>query len=168
MATSLIRTILLMAGLSTCGATGALEFLPDPTRPAVDLSVGKNNAVGAPDTTATTPVVVKEVLQSVIISPQYRAAVISGETVMLGDKYKGATLIDVLESSVVLNDAQGKRVLQLYPGVRLNKIAPVAQVIANEQSAPVEKKKRTTRVSKKHKAPELKGVAKNKEEGQNK
>ncbi|MEI7841642.1 MAG: hypothetical protein WCI39_01315 [Gallionellaceae bacterium] len=180
MAASLMRTIFLMALLSVVGAAGALEFLPDPTRPAVDLSPEKKNGgvgVGG-EANEPAPVVIKEVLQSVIISPQYRAAVISGESVVLGEKFKGATLVDVLESSVVLSDAQGKRVLQLYPGVRLTKIEPVVAPIVNEQPVPVEKKKSTIKVGKKHKtpvakvkehkAPEPTGEEQNKDEGQNK
>ncbi|MDP2806297.1 MAG: hypothetical protein Q8O24_10190 [Gallionellaceae bacterium] len=167
-----------MALLCVCGAAGAMEFLPDPTRPAVDLSPEKKNGGvggmgGGGTANEAAPVVIKEVLQSVIISPQYRAAVISGETVMLGDKFKGATLVDVLESSVVLNDAQGKRVLQLYPGVRLNKIEPVVAPIVIEQSAPVEKKvvaKKVAakKVGKKYKAPEKKDAEKNMDEGEEK
>ena len=69
---------------------------------------------------------------------------------------------------MVLGDAQGKRVLQLYPGVRLNKIEPVVAPIIIEQPAPVEKKKPAKKVGTKHKTPEPKRVEQNKDEGQDK
>jgi hypothetical protein len=59
-------------------------------------------------------------LQSVIISGQRRAAIIDGETVELGGKHGDATLIEVNEGSVVLKGAQGRQVLTLFPGVKMN------------------------------------------------
>lgn len=92
------------------------ETLPDPTRPAINLySSGAGGAVAQRNA-------VKRGLQSVIISPQYRAAIIDGKTVRLGDKYGNSKLIEVRENSVVLQNAQGRRVLELFPKVNIRKI----------------------------------------------
>jgi MSHA biogenesis protein MshK len=86
------------------------EPLPDPTLPSIDL---KSTAeVVAVET-------VPQGLQSIIISPKYRAAIISGETVRLGDKTGDSTLVEVRESSVVLQNAQGRRVVELFPKVSI-------------------------------------------------
>ena len=60
-------------------------------------------------------------LQSIIISPQYRAAIINGETVSMGDKSGDSRLVEVRENSVVLQNAQGRRVLELFPKVSIKK-----------------------------------------------
>jgi MSHA biogenesis protein MshK len=118
MAASLIK--LLAAGILVCAAmpVRALESLPDPTKPAVDITyeseVGKTGEAAA-------LVPKKEGLQSIIISPQHRAAVINGEMVVLGGKIGDATLVEVNPKSVVLQGAQGKRVMELFPGVHLSK-----------------------------------------------
>jgi MSHA biogenesis protein MshK len=85
------------------------ESLPDPTRPAIDLSAG----AGGEAQVSTVP----KGLQSTIISPQYRAAIINGETVPLGGKSGDSRLVEVREGSVVLQNAQGRRVLELFPRV---------------------------------------------------
>jgi MSHA biogenesis protein MshK len=161
MAASLIRTISLMLLLSSCVEAWSIELLPDPTKPAVDLSSKGSGTGGAGSSDAAVPVVVKEVLQSVIISPQYRAAVINDETVILGGKFRGATLTEVRESSVLLVDAQGKRVLELFPGVRFSKVETVLAKEVKELAAPVEKKAAVKKVAHKHKVHAIKDAAQN-------
>jgi MSHA biogenesis protein MshK len=160
MVASLMRTIALMILLGVATDVGALELLADPTRPAIDAATMKGGA--ASEATAV-PVAAKEVLQSIVISPQYRAAVINGETVVLGEKFRGATLLDVRESSVLLSDAQGKRVLELYPGVRIKKVEPVSKQEANV-AVPVVVKPVVK--NKKQKALAVKKAKQKKDEGQ--
>ena len=122
MAASLNR--LLIAGGLLCCALPALaidiELLSDPTRPAIGLpsaaEAGSSAGVVQP---------AHKGLQSIIISPQRRAAVIDGETVELGGKIGDATLVEVRESSVVLQGSQGRHVMELFPGVRINKVEAV-------------------------------------------
>jgi len=83
------------------------ESLPDPTRPAIDLGGSGSAAVPAE--------VAPQGLQSTIISPQYRAAIINGETVRLGGKSGDSRLVEVHETSVVLQNAQGRHVMELFP-----------------------------------------------------
>lgn len=89
------------------------ETLPDPTRPAIDLG-----ASGV-DVAPVEPV--PQGLQSVIIAPHHRAAIINGETVELGGKVGNARLVEVRENSVVLQGPQGRRVMELFPKVNIRK-----------------------------------------------
>jgi hypothetical protein len=111
-----MRTLLI--ALLLCLAHGATaDPLPDPTRPSIDLnSSGSGSAPDVlPDEAAT------HGLQSIIISPLFRAAIINGETVTLGGKTGDSRLVEVRESSVVLQNAQGRRVVELFPKVSIKK-----------------------------------------------
>ncbi|MFZ2540760.1 MAG: hypothetical protein WAW75_03180 [Gallionella sp.] len=98
-------------------AAASAENFPDPTRPPAWLlgtasmpgnqagqSAGESRASG---------------LQSTIISASRRAAIIDGNTVELWGKHGSAQLIEVNEGSVVLQRAQTKRVLTLFPNVHM-------------------------------------------------
>lgn len=102
--------ILFMAFLGTPSvAPASAQGLTDPTRPPAEL------AVKAPVTEgAASPV---HQLQSVIISPTRRAAIINGVVVELGGKYGDAVLAKVSEDEVVLRSGTSREVLKLYPAV---------------------------------------------------
>lgn len=89
------------------------EVLPDPTRMPAEVSApaAAGGAAAAPDSG----------LQSVIIAPGRRVAIINGQTVKQGGKYGDSRLIEVNESSVVLRGPEGKQVLSLFPGVEIKK-----------------------------------------------
>ena len=99
------------------------EPLPDPTRPSIDL--GSSGAGSAADAVPVEDV--SHGLQSIIISAQYRAAIINGETVSLGGKSGDSRLVEVRENSVVLQNAQGRRVLELFPKVSMKTNGAVQQ-----------------------------------------
>ena len=84
------------------------EALPDPTRPPAEI--GTTAQVAAPKETG---------LQSVYISPIRRAAIINGQTVELGGRFGSSRLVEVSESGIVLEGAQGRRTMALFPGVDL-------------------------------------------------
>jgi MSHA biogenesis protein MshK len=111
--------IFLTALLLCASQIAAAEPLPDPTRPSIDLSSGGNGTGGAVDASPVEPV--QQGLQSIIISPQYRSAIINGETVSLGGKFGDSRLVEVRENSVVLQNAQGRRVMELFPKVSIRK-----------------------------------------------
>jgi MSHA biogenesis protein MshK len=67
------------------------------------------------------------VLQSVMIAPAMRAAIISGQLVKQGERYGDAVLVKVAESEVVLRSGAETRVLKLYPGVDKRETAPAAK-----------------------------------------
>jgi hypothetical protein len=57
------------------------------------------------------------VLQSVLIFPDTRSAIISGEHVLLGQKIGGQRLVKVGEAEVVLLNGASRRTLKLFPSV---------------------------------------------------
>lgn len=128
-----MRTLLVAALLLASWAAVA-EELPDPTRPAVDLGGGNGGAGAETETPAQRP---KEGLQTIIIAPGHRIAVINGQTVPLGGSYAGAKLIEIREDSVVLQGAQGTKVMELFPkvNIRKNKAASQAGVREPEDGA---------------------------------
>jgi MSHA biogenesis protein MshK len=105
-----VRTALyiapLVAVLLGYGSVSA-QPISDPTRPpgAVSPVEGDNEPVRAP------------VLQSVIITPNRRSAIINGERVELGGRYAGARVSKITETEVVLQSAGRTEVLKMYPNV---------------------------------------------------
>jgi len=100
----------LFCGLLTSFAVAqaiAAEGLADPTRPPYGgLGVGADRApVAAPE------------LQSVLISPTRSLAVINGQTVPLGGKFRDATLTRITASGVELHNGSRVEVLRLFPRV---------------------------------------------------
>ncbi|BAN36472.1 mannose-sensitive agglutinin (MSHA) biogenesis protein MshK [Sulfuricella denitrificans skB26] len=110
-----MKTILFTLALGV-GAAQALaaEMLPDPTRPPVEAGV-----VEFAGTAATGPV-----LQSVMIRPGHRTALISGQLVVEGERFGDAKLIKISESEVTLIGPEGRQVLKLFPGVEKNFARP--------------------------------------------
>ena len=89
------------------------EELPDPTRPPASLvSPGAAPGHGVTESRPSG-------LQSTIISESRRAAIIDGKTVEQGAKHGNAQLIEVNEGSVVLRSEQTRRVLTLFPDVKI-------------------------------------------------
>ena len=88
----------------------------DPTRPPADMGAGAAEDAGG-----------GVMLQSVMISPTQKAAIISGVMVKLGEKYGDAVLVRVSESEVVLKSGDAQQVLKLHPGVDKREIAPAVE-----------------------------------------
>lgn len=108
----------LAASLLCVPLTVTAETLPDPTQPAIDLGLGAASGVAAEAAPAEAA---PRGLQSIIIAPQRRAAIINGETVVVGGKVGDSKLVEVRENSVVLQNAQGRRVVELFPKVSIKK-----------------------------------------------
>lgn len=124
--------MLISAALLGLAQVAAAEILPDPTRPAIDL-----NSTGASGVGEAVPLeAVPHGLQSVIISSQYRAAIINGETVKLGEKSGDSRLVEVRENSVVLQNANGRLVLELFPKVNIRKNEMPRQEGKTQDKAP--------------------------------
>ena len=109
--------------LLAAAATGAFpafaqSLLPDPTRPPAGfVQEGELSA----------PVFSGPVLESVIIPKKGKPlAVISGQSVRLGENYGGSRLIRLNEREAVLESASGVERLLLTPGIEkknmINKI----------------------------------------------
>lgn len=119
--------LLLPAALFACSAA-ALAQLVDPTRPP------GAQAGGAAEAGAGGPV-----LQSVLISPQGRSAIIGGETVRLNGNYGDARVVRITESEVVLRRASGTETLRMYPDVAIKPAAgavPAAKPAVRPGAAP--------------------------------
>lgn len=98
------------------GGAAAGQSLVDPTRPPPESRLG---AAGA-----EVPAYSGPQLQSVLLGSQGRAvAVIDGQTVRKGEKFKGATLVEVRKNSVVLQNGRNRQVLTLFPEEVNNKAA---------------------------------------------
>lgn len=107
--------------IAILGVTGAAsaQVAVDPTRPPDALAV---NAADTDEAGGAGGVM----LQSVMISPTQKAAIISGVMVKLGEKYGDAVLVKVSENEVVLKSGDVQQVLKLHPGVDKREIVPVA------------------------------------------
>ena len=97
--------------------TALAQLGSDPTRPPTGY------ATEGPDAEGTSDGGSGMTLQSVLISPTQKAAIISGVMVKLGDKYGDAVLVKVAETEVVLKSGTASQVLKLYPGVEKREIA---------------------------------------------
>ena len=97
-----------LCAAACAAAQAAPAYLPDPTRPPALLGPQANEAAA----TAAAPE-----LQSVLISPRRRVAVISGRAVQVGDKVGEARVARITDSEVVLRSGQDTQVLKLFPQI---------------------------------------------------
>lgn len=100
------ETLLLISALSAAQALAAP--FADPTQPPGAVGGGAD---------AGSAVVDGPRLQSVLISPNRRVAVIGGQAVSLGGMYGEARVVRITESEVVLQTGQERRSLKLYPEI---------------------------------------------------
>ncbi len=106
MAERLIAALLM--GLSASPAVA--QALSDPTRPPAAPAASPDEGLNETAKGALR-------LQSVLISPGRRVAVIDGRLVQLGERIGDATLVAISESQVVLQRAGGRETLKLNPVV---------------------------------------------------
>ena len=87
-------------------ANDSLVGLPDPTRPSSALGDGGDGVATG---------VHGLVLQSVLIAPQRRLAVINGKTLAVGERIGEATVVAIRPQDVVLKRPSGEFTLRLVP-----------------------------------------------------
>jgi MSHA biogenesis protein MshK len=98
------------------GGAAVAQSLVDPTQPPPESRLA-TGVVAAPAYSGPQ-------LQSVLLGSQGRAvAVIDGQTVRKGEKFRGATLVEVRKNSVVLQNGRNRQVLTLFPEEVKNKAA---------------------------------------------
>jgi MSHA biogenesis protein MshK len=107
-----MKTALAIAALLALHAHAQAQVLQDPTRPPGGHAEAAAGAGGG------------LVLQSVMIAPGQRSAIINGETVRLGGRFGNAVLVKLTENEAVLKDGEELLVLRMYPGVEKREIAP--------------------------------------------
>ena len=100
-------SILLAVVCTAVASTAVAQALRDPTRPP---AVSTKGAAGKLEQSGW-------ILQSVLISPERRYAIINGEVVPLGGSIAGAELVAVAEERVTLRTREGLRVVHLFPDV---------------------------------------------------
>lgn len=96
---------------SCLAASAALaEGFVDPTRPpaALDRSL-QGSAAATPDS--------GPVLQSVLIAPGRSEAIISGQTVRLGEKFGDAQVVKITDTEVLLRNGSELQTLRLFPSI---------------------------------------------------
>ena len=98
-------------------ATLFAEDLPDPTRPPAGIFAPASGARAGRQAMVDH----SSGLRLVIISKNRRAAVIDGKMVELGEEHGHAKLVEVNEGDVVLQRAQSRQVLTLFPGVKITR-----------------------------------------------
>lgn len=119
--------LLLCAVFSVASA----QVLIDPTKPPPEINAPLTQAGQA-------AVPESDRLQTIIISPTRRAAIINGQTIELGAQHGDAKLVEVSESGVILLGPQGRQVLALFPGVEIKRKKPPKE---NDMKHAIRKKK---------------------------
>ena len=104
------------------------EPLPDPTRPPAAILASSSGVTEAGEPAGGL------VLQSILIAPDRRAAVISGRSMTVGDAIGGFRLVRVAPTEVMLEGSDGVRTLKLFPDVT-KRAAPVAETTRRTRRA---------------------------------
>ena len=102
----------LIGVMATCAHA---DILRDPTRPPAALEMASQGSGADGD--------VGPKLQSVLISPSRRVAVVSGQTVTVGDKIGESQLVKISEGEVVLRNGKILQTLKLFPDVEKRPVA---------------------------------------------
>ena len=105
-----MRHLIVFALMLSALEPALAQDMTDPTRPPPSILSGEGNeeAVRGP------------VLQSIIIRPQRRFAIISGERAEVGSRIAGGARVTAIrENEVVLRSETGTEVLRLYPDVHM-------------------------------------------------
>jgi MSHA biogenesis protein MshK len=100
-------TILFAVACMAIASSTFAQALRDPTRPPA--ASAKNAAAKAEQS--------GWILQSVLISPERRYAIINGEVVPVGGSIAGAELVAIAAERVTLRTQEGLRVIHLLPDV---------------------------------------------------
>jgi MSHA biogenesis protein MshK len=100
-------TLVALAALAM--AESALAQLTDPTRPPNLSGLPFGAEVAAPS---------GPILQSIVLSPTRRLALINGKLTGIGDRVGAATLVGIDFDSVRLREGGGTKVVKLLPEVQ--------------------------------------------------
>jgi MSHA biogenesis protein MshK len=112
------RLLCVLVVAAASQAAAAQAGLPDPTRPPTGSA---DEAVRAGGTHDGKPA---HRLQSVLISPDRKLAVIDGRTVPLGGRIDDALVVAITENGVTLRRAGQTEVLPLNAGVQKKEVQP--------------------------------------------
>ncbi|HMH19093.1 MAG TPA: MSHA biogenesis protein MshK [Burkholderiales bacterium] len=104
--------------LGCVAGEAAAQGLSDPMRPPNATPAESNGSAAA-----------GPVLQSILFARNRWYAVIDGQQVRLGEKFRNATLVDLTVSEATLRSAGATTVLKLYPEARKGPDRPGIQPI---------------------------------------
>lgn len=116
---------MLVVAWLACTAAQAAPFA-DPTQPPGAVPEGLDAEKGAPEGPR---------LQSVLISPNRRVAVIGGQTVPLGGMYGQSRVVRIAEGEVVLQTGQERQTLKLFSDVEKRVSRPSGRAGATQKGA---------------------------------
>jgi MSHA biogenesis protein MshK len=122
------KLLALCAALAVCVPLAAAQALRDPTRPAIFPGRTGEGGIVSRGRDA------EWVLQSVLLSPERRYAIINGEVLTLGGSVAGAELVAIREGEVTLRAGGALRTVRLFPDVDMNS-APAPQSQQPKQGA---------------------------------
>ncbi len=106
-----------------CFSAAWAQALPDPTRPpAAWLAAQAKAAPGTAMAGVAEPESVPR-LQSLLIGPSRRYAIIEGQLVGVGDTFGDARVVEVRPTEVVLRSERGTQTLKLFPDVEKRAVA---------------------------------------------
>ena len=108
--------LLAISCLVLCLPLAHAQDLIDPTRPPAAMNTRMEPTAGTQAGGL--------VLQSVLISPTRKAAIISGRTVALGEKLGDAKVVKITETEVVLRNGKEMQTLKLFPDIEKRPGAP--------------------------------------------
>jgi len=133
---SISKLLALGAALAVCAPLAAAQALRDPTRPPVIFGRSGHGGIMSPSRNA------EWVLQSVLLSPERRYAIINGEVLSLGGSVAGAELVAIREGEVTLRAGGALRTVRLFPDVDVHSEAvPQAQPPKQDAARPRAKAK---------------------------
>lgn len=101
------------------------QGLPDPTRPPASLGVVESASAVASTSGPE--------LQSILISPTRRIAIINGQHLRQGDKFGEARVTRISESEVVLRNGSESQVLKLFPEIEKHPVSRAARTKENDR-----------------------------------
>jgi hypothetical protein len=108
----------------------------DPTRPPQAWLAAQPKVAGAP---AAADQEAAPQLQSLLIGPSRKYAIIDGQLLGVGDTFKDARVVAVKPAGVVLRSERGSETLKLFPDVDKRPVKPLA---ADAGRAPAKAKRR--------------------------
>ena len=130
------RLLVFGAALAVCVPLAAAQALRDPTRPAFFSGRTGEGGIVSRGRDA------EWVLQSVLLSPERRYAIINGKVLSLGGSVAGAELLAIREGEVTLRAGGALRTVRLFPDVDMrSEPMPQAQQPKRDAARPRAKAK---------------------------
>lgn len=106
----------LVVAVAAGGAVGLIQdsafaqALTDPTRPPAVMQTDEKSA--GTQNESTTPM-----LQSILVSPVRKQAIINGKALTVGERVGQAKIVQITENAVVLRTGNNVQTLKLFPGI---------------------------------------------------